>query len=127
MKLESCPFCGWEVRQRISNFGVSLMFFDCDKCGATVSFNEPVCNYAASVGDYTPSVMAFNQRAERTCKVRQSYFDSDDELSELMEGIAFSPEDTVVCICDTCKLDWRYDRGIRPKYCPNCGARVVGD
>lgn len=60
-----------------------------------------------------------------TCKVRQSYFDDDDELSELMEGIAFSPEDTVACICDTCKHDWRYDRGIRPNYCPNCGAKVV--
>lgn len=62
---------------------------------------------------------------EHTCKIRQSYFDSDNELNEIMEGIAFSPEDTVACICEACGHDWRYDRGIRPNYCPNCGAKVI--
>lgn len=62
---------------------------------------------------------------ERTCKVRQSYFDSDNELNEIMEGITFSPEDTVACICEACGHDWRYDRGIRPNYCPQCGAKVI--
>ena len=62
---------------------------------------------------------------ERTCHVKQAYFDDCSDLDNLMEGIAFSPEDTVACICDSCGVDWRYDRGIRPNYCPNCGAKVV--
>lgn len=108
MKLESCPFCGGEVRQRISNFGVALMFFDCDKCGATVSFNEPVCNYAASVGDYTPSVMAFNQRAERTCKMTWHYSDSG--------GSAYT--------CSNCGRDI-YPFHLSFEHCPRCTAKVV--
>ena len=61
---------------------------------------------------------------ERTCHVKQAYFHNCSELDNLMEGIAFSPEDTVACICDSCGMDWRFDRGIRPNYCPNCGAKV---
>lgn len=60
--LRECPFCGGEVKGRLSNFGVQLMFFDCKKCGAMVSFDSPVCNHAAEVGDFTPSIAAFNKR-----------------------------------------------------------------
>lgn len=73
---------------------------------------------------WLPGCEVLNTRHERTCHVRQPYFDSDDELEELMENIACTPEDTVVCICDDCKHNWRYDRGIRPNYCPNCGIKV---
>ena len=60
-----------------------------------------------------------------TCEMLQSYMDSSPELNKRMEDIALSPEDTVSCICQGCGWDFRYDRGIRPSYCPNCGARVV--
>ena len=62
---------------------------------------------------------------ERTCHVKQAYFHDCSDLDNLMECIAFSPEDTVACICDSCGMNWRYDRGIRPNYCPHCGAKVV--
>ena len=62
---------------------------------------------------------------ERTCHVKHAYFNDCSDIDNLMEGIAFSPEDTVACICDSCGMNWRFDRGIRPNYCPNCGAKVV--
>ena len=62
---------------------------------------------------------------ESTCKIKQAYFDSDEEIEELMDCIAGSPEDTVVCICSSCGCDFRFDRGIKPSYCPFCGAKVV--
>ena len=55
------------------------------------------------------------------------YGSGDDETDEYMEEIAFTPGDTVACHCHTCDTVFRYDRGIIPNYCPNCGARVVRD
>lgn len=62
-----------------------------------------------------------------TCHMSCEYGSGDDETDEYMEEIAFTPEDTVACHCHTCDTVFRYDRGIIPNYCPNCGARVVRD
>ena len=62
-----------------------------------------------------------------TCHMSCKYGSGDDETDEYMEEIAFTPEDTVACHCHTCDTVFRYDRGIIPNYCPNCGARVVRD
>ncbi|MBY4798332.1 hypothetical protein K6V98_08235 [Collinsella sp. AGMB00827] len=48
-----------------------------------------------------------------------------DELEGLQENISFSPEDTYAYMCDACGCDFRYDRGLSPCYCPNCGRRNV--
>ncbi len=111
-ELKPCPFCKGEMDYRISNFGVSLLLFECHDCGATVSFNEGICNYAASVGDYTPSFTAFNQRAERTCK--------------------FTANEHENGVCSDCGFEADMYDGWDPfaleytnKRCPECGAKVV--
>ena len=58
-----------------------------------------------------------NSRAERTCKMETDH----DEL----EVIAYSHEDTWAYKCSVCGWSFRYDRGIKPNYCPNCGCKVV--
>lgn len=55
------------------------------------------------------------------------YGNGDDDTEEYMEEIAGTHEDTVACHCHECDEVFRYDRGIIPNYCPNCGARVVRD
>ena len=60
---------------------------------------------------------------ERTCRM-VSAFDTD-ELENIQESISFSPEDTLAYRCEGCGFDFRYERGLYPSYCPNCGAKVV--
>lgn len=60
-----------------------------------------------------------NGMNERICKLETDY----DEL----EVIAYSPEDTWAYKCSACDLSFRYDRGIKPNYCPICGAKVVDE
>lgn len=62
---------------------------------------------------------------ERTCRIFQAYGDEGEELDHRMEEIAGTPEDTVACICQSCGHEFRYERMVRPRFCPNCGARNV--
>ena len=50
--------------------------------------------------------------------------ETDDSELEL---IASSHEDTWAYKCSACDWSFRYDRGIKPNYCPNCGTKVVGE
>ena len=62
---------------------------------------------------------------DRTCRM-VSAFDTDG-LEQEQENASFSPEDTLAYRCEGCGFDFRYDRGLYPSYCPNCGAKVVTD
>lgn len=62
---------------------------------------------------------------ERTCQM-VSAFDTD-ELEDYQESVSFTPEDTLVYMCKSCGFDFRYERGLYPNYCPNCGAKVIND
>ena len=64
-------------------------------------------------------------KPERTCQVVSAF--ETDELEDAQDGIAFSPEDTLAYMCKSCGFDFRYERGLYPNYCPNCGAKVVND
>lgn len=59
-----------------------------------------------------------------TCEI-DSWYDKD-ELDKLQDEVACTPEDTFAYRCTKCGCDFRYDRGTKPKYCPNCGRKVVG-
>ena len=63
-ELEKCPFCGGDMKEHVSAFG--LQMFKCENrdCGAIVSFDNDLCNIAASKGERGPARMAFNTRAE---------------------------------------------------------------
>lgn len=62
-------------------------------------------------------------KPERTCQI-VSAFDTD-ELDDIQECISSSPEDTLAYKCKGCGFDFRYERGLYPNYCPNCGAKKV--
>lgn len=57
------------------------------------------------------AIAAWNTRAERTCR--------ETTIDEFFSG------------CDSCGYMWHFFYGIgkreRPNYCPNCGAKVVGE
>ena len=100
------------------------------------SLYDGICNAVArcigfdkkpdSVGDFIDRLADLIEPQERTCCILQAYGDESEELDHCMEEIASTPEDTVACICQSCGHEFRYDRMVRPMFCPNCGAKVVG-
>lgn len=66
---------------------------------------------------------------EKTCRMSYTMKSAHDpkreELEELSDAICSTPEDTAGYICNSCGFDFRYERGLYPSYCPNCGAKVV--
>lgn len=70
-KLLPCPFCGGEVETGFTALRMPFepLSFRCKSCGARVSFDEPVCNHGMEHGDDTPARLAWNRRAERTCRM----------------------------------------------------------
>ena len=109
-ELLPCPFCGGEAfvnddptgnggKPHMSgNVGLGRLWsVECDECGADgVFWQERVI-----------AIAAWNTRAERTCCIDGSYYD------ELWDG---------TCTQLSCGHDvWSE----APKFCPECGARVV--
>ena len=60
---------------------------------------------------------------ERTCKI-ENYYDNK-ELESAQEEVGCTPEDTFAYHCTACDGLFRYDRGVKPTYCPECGAKVI--
>lgn len=61
--------------------------------------------------------------APDTCSI-ESWYDNE-ELEKLQDEVACTPEDTFAYRCTECGHKFRYDRGIKPRYCPWCGREVV--
>lgn len=99
--LISCPFCGGEAEKRYHDVYM-LDYVKCRKCGAQTA----LCANEAEAD------AAWNTRAERMCR----------NVSIKHEG---------VFICSDCGvyLDIAYmedaEKDYEPKFCPNCGAKVV--
>jgi hypothetical protein len=55
-ELKPCPFCGGEVKK----YNRLLIFIKCQKCGATISFDNDVCNRAP-----TKAVKYYNTRTPK--------------------------------------------------------------
>ena len=95
-KLLPCPFCGGEAA--IHNGGICKWVY-CTNCG----IDTP----AALPDDEQLAVNFWNTRAERTCRMTDSY-----------DGWY---------ICSECNCQGQGDQWhVPPRYCPSCGARVVG-
>ena len=45
IKTSPCPFCGGEVNITHGMIGAPFWFFKCQKCGATISFDNDECNH----------------------------------------------------------------------------------
>lgn len=105
-ELKPCPFCGsralYEIYQTIDGFEVPVMFCDMCKAMFTVEGAEDWVTGERDGMDELRS--AWNTRAERMCK--------QNRLFNLM-----SRE------CDGEYYQWHGEE--MPRYCPNCGAKVV--
>ena len=128
-KLLPCPFCGGEAEAHEVMFPYHYWDVLCDgecfdhfcekptKAEAIAAWNtraETVFVTGTTTVTDTPQITYV---PERTCKMETDH----DEL----EVIAYSHEDTWAYKCNACGWSFRYDRGIKPNYCPNCGARVI--
>ena len=108
--LKPCPFCGGEADVMLSQsrWGQSYTIHHdtLGKCPA---------EYVGSMQFATESeaIAAWNSRAERTCKL-----DRNDVCSECG-----------ACIQRITHSVYEMGDGFAcyPKYCPNCGAKVVGE
>ena len=103
--LKPCPFCGGEAKVAIGqgqHDGHGYIVF-CDRCWVSQSYLDKT---------EAEAIEAWNTRAERTC--RNNDTDNDDffQCSE--------------CGSSSVTEFLRGGYGI-PTYCPNCGAKVVGE
>ena len=141
-----CPFCGGWAEYGVTMAGEEVY---CIRCGAAMprqtsrSAAERAWNTRTASGDgfsravhdghlwrrcdaceggavpMTDEAMAAHGWVrERTCEMETDW----DYLSD---GVPCAPEDTWAYMCSACEWSFRYDRGIKPNYCPNCGAKVV--
>lgn len=60
---------------------------------------------------------------ERTCWL--DGWDADDEMEQAQESVDSTPEDTRAYRCSECDVIFRADRYGKPRYCPECGARII--
>lgn len=102
-ELLPCPFCGGEASKRLFYKGKYRVH--CNVCDA---HSGDVCDTEAE------AIAAWNSRAERTCENVGYYIDST----------RFK--------CSECGYNgwtkWAEDGEDKiPSYCPNCGAKVVGE
>lgn len=102
MKLKPCPFCGGEASKRLFYKGKYRVH--CNVCDA---HSGDVCDTEAE------AIAAWNSRAERTCRIVNH------------GGIGGSVPLFTCGECDSLFYGNAY--GEAPNYCPNCGAKVVGE
>ena len=110
-KLKPCPFCGGEAEltSRRVNSGQTLYRYRCASCHAAIGrWHGGISGY-----DYT-AAETWNTRAERTCQRVSSAI----EVGEVNGHKIAIPEYR----CGECNR-WLSDAD---KYCPNCGAKVIG-
>ena len=115
-----CPFCGGKAECYQDEDGYWQVNCKSGWLGLTQKCPGDSC-IGYSYDTEAEAVEAWNTRADLgsgTCEMETSW-EIRDEL-----GIADAPEDTWGYRCSVCGYSFRYDRGIKPNFCPNCGARV---
>ena len=103
--LKPCPFCGGEA-----------VFHDCLRPPETYPCRVYCDNCWAEVGGYSTeaeAIAVWNSRAERTCKQEERGWGTEGDHARVW----------LTCGHD-CMVPTVQDL---PNYCPNCGAKVVGE
>lgn len=105
--LRPCPFCGGEAElKRYQSGDWQVICYHADGC---IMLDSDLDNcYWENVQTLARQ---WNTRAERTCH--------ETTIDKFFRG------------CDSCGWMWEvfysFGKRERPKYCPNCGAKVVGE
>lgn len=108
-ELLPCPFCGGEADLIDMSDAYERECWVAHQCPSGASAETYSYETAAE------AIAAWNTRAVETCSVVASYSPSD--INEEAEWyFAFS-----------CGHELYWDEPEPPNYCPNCGARVVGE
>lgn len=97
-----CPFCGGEAEMHGLNTVLSRPFVACEYCGAE----------SAVYRTEAEAIAAWNTRAERTCKIYR--VGNTQDLRK----------------CSACGALMSFSHPLdrsHLNYCPNCGAKVIGD
>lgn len=95
-ELKPCPFCKEQERLFVQRSIGDAYWGKCLECGA----EGPIAKTEQE------AINAWNQRAERTCKMMKVHGD---------DGYTF--------VCSECNRPISYFA--KDKYCPQCGAKVV--
>lgn len=113
INLEPCPFCNGEIRLTHGDYLTSsIPMFKCRKCGAVITFDEPVCNFGALNHDDTPAIIAFNTRYQLTCYIyHEDVVTGEGEYEDVYDET----------FCSNC--NFRIEE--EDNYCSVCGAKVV--
>lgn len=104
VELKPCPFCGHAATMEVHDSNTVI------SCGG---YCEDVSTYGSMAYPMSDeeAVRAWNTRYERTC-----HMVPDETASWAMAGPAV--------YCDACGS--AYPAAIQMRYCPSCGARIVG-
>lgn len=118
--LELCPFCKGEA---FYNPGYNGGNVECRECGAEGAYKPTEAEaiaawntrvdyhgYEQAAIEAWESIKAWNSRAERTCKIIE-WYEARDRHEIGNNRVRFSCGDFGTC---------------HDKFCPECGARVVG-
>ena len=107
-ELKPCPFCGGEAEpfNPFENTEGTWCVL-CSDCAAATGFEQTEAE----------AIAAWNTRAERTCKVEGDYWhDHGGDGSDTYEFILSCGH----------SVEW-LDDDEKPRYCPQCGARIEVD
>lgn len=119
-ELKPCPFCGsgWLYETRRNGYCDETPTMFCNSCKAVVTWEQVE---EEGVNDKTKAFVRehWNSRAVRTCK-----FTIEDNMNET-EGMG---DVWIECSACHCVFDFYADEWLmKMSYCPNCGARRVGE
>lgn len=114
-ELKPCPVCGSAnvgVRSWWNALHETGYFAECMDCGCMVGFMaDPMGWCAAAYDTEEEAAEAWNTRAERTCRDKG--------------GIGTKFPAVFICSeCGWCSTVFAFGECM-PRYCPNCGAKVV--